>query len=81
MTIRDGALMRERQIDPARPTEDWEGNNVAIACPVCKKVYLASGYLHDGRRSCPACGQSEVVVEGGRNSDGSAVVRWHWEGD
>ena len=73
--------MRERPIDPDRSTEDWEGNNVAVSFPVCTKVYVASGYLHDGRRACPACGQSEVIIEGGRSSEGTAVLSWRWAGD
>jgi hypothetical protein len=73
--------MRERPIDASRPTEDWEGNNVAVVCPVCTKVYITSGYLHEGRRSCPVCEQSEVIIEGGRNSDGTAILRWNWPGD
>jgi hypothetical protein len=33
--------------------EDWEGNNAAFTCPLCKKVFLVSGLLHEGRRDCP----------------------------
>jgi hypothetical protein len=33
--------------------EDWEGNNAAFTCLLCKKVFLVSGLLHEGRRACP----------------------------
>ena len=44
-------------------TWDWYGNNVAITCPVCKKVYLTSGNLHRKGRSCPVCCKSKVFVD------------------
>jgi hypothetical protein len=25
--------------------EDWEGNNVAFTCPLCKKVFIVSAHL------------------------------------
>jgi hypothetical protein len=50
--------MRRRAIDPHRPGEDWEGNNIAITCPVCGKVYIVSELIHHGERPCPACGAS-----------------------
>lgn len=37
--------MPRRQIDPNRPNEDWQGNNMAIGCPVCRKVFIVSGIL------------------------------------
>ena len=38
--------------------EDWEGNNIAVTCPVCGKVYIVSARIHRGKRACPtpSCG-------------------------
>jgi len=70
----------QRQLDPndLRQDEDWEGNNIAVTCPVCKKIYLISGapQIHDGTRKCPNCGKSEGTVQGGRKSGGTASVSW-----
>jgi hypothetical protein len=58
--------------------EDWEGNNVAFTCPICKKVFIVSGapIIHNGIRKCPACGKSTGYVEGGRKSGGRAWIEW-----
>lgn len=58
--------------------EDWEGNNVAFACPVCGKVFIVSGAatIHNGARKCPSCGKSSGHVDGGRKSDGHAWIEW-----
>lgn len=67
-----------RELDPnaLSKTEDWEGNNVAVTCPACGKVYIVSGapHIHGGKRSCPSCGKSEATVEGGRKSGGKASI-------
>lgn len=55
-------------------SEDWEGNNAAFTCPICGKVFLVSGLLHDGVRACPKCGKSEAHVDGGKKSGGKAYV-------
>ena len=58
--------------------EDWEGNNAAFACPVCKKVFLVSGLLHEGRRACPnpKCGKSVGWIRGAKSAGGSAGIEW-----
>ena len=58
--------------------EDWEGNNIAIACPACGKVYIVSERIHGGERICPnpACGKSRGMVKGGRKSGGTASIHW-----
>jgi hypothetical protein len=70
----------ERTIDPdkLKGNEDWEGNNIAITCPVCGKVYIVSGarQIHAGKRPCPGCGKSEGTVKGGRKSGGTASISW-----
>ena len=71
----------QRNIDPNpenhRRDEDWEGNNIAVTCPICVKVYIVSEQLHhNGRRTCPSCGKSEGAVRGGRKSGGTASVSW-----
>lgn len=65
------------------PNEDWEGNNAAFSCPVCKKVYIVSDTrMHlapDGTkdyRECPNCGQSKARVSGGKLSGGIASIEW-----
>jgi rubrerythrin len=66
--------MKSRPIDPARKDEDWEGNNAAVTCNVCGEVFLVSGHIHSGERSCPSCGQTRVVLKGGRKSRGTAMI-------
>ena len=58
--------------------EDWEGNNAAFTCPRCKKVFLVSGLLHEGRRACPnpKCGKSTGWIRGGKASGGDAGIEW-----
>jgi Zn finger protein HypA/HybF involved in hydrogenase expression len=68
--------MAQRSIDPTRLDEDWEGNNIAVTCPACSKVFIVSGMLHDGKRDCPKCGKSTGTLEGGRKSGGTAIIKW-----
>jgi transcription elongation factor Elf1 len=63
--------MPRRPIDPRRPHEDWDGNNIAVTCPVCGKVYVVSGLIQRGERPrgerpCPICNQSRgrVTIDG-----------------
>jgi hypothetical protein len=69
--------MKTRTLDPENlgPKEDWEGNNIALECPVCGKVYLVSEQIHEERK-CPSCGKSHGAVEGGRKSGGKASITW-----
>lgn len=55
---------------------DWEGNNAAITCPPCGKVYVVSAMMHPKGRECPKCGKSTGHVKGGKQSGGSAYVEW-----
>lgn len=48
--------------------EDWQGNNIAVACPVCLKVFIVSGMIHRKGRECPSCGKSKAFV----SQDGKA---------
>jgi endogenous inhibitor of DNA gyrase (YacG/DUF329 family) len=66
--------MTERPIDPTLLTEDWEGNNIAVRCPICGKVYVVSDQIHGGERACPKCGKSKATVKGGRMSGGTASL-------
>ena len=61
----------KRTLDRNRLTllEDWQGNNIAIACPVCLKVFIVSGLIHPKGRKCPACGKSAAFV----SQDGKAA--------
>jgi Zn finger protein HypA/HybF involved in hydrogenase expression len=45
--------------------EDWYGNNAAIACPECGKVFLSSQVLHRKGRPCPQCGKFRLTVRSG----------------
>jgi hypothetical protein len=40
--------MRQRTIDHMRDDEDWEGNNAAVTCPACGKVFIVSELIHPG---------------------------------
>ena len=51
------------------PDEDWYGNNAAVRCPGCGKVFLSSQVLHRKGRACPACGKYKLTV-----GSSSAVV-------
>lgn len=41
--------------------EDWYGNNAAVRCFACGKVFLTSQILHRKGRACPTCGACKVV--------------------
>ncbi len=63
--------------------EDWEGNNAAFTCPICKKVFIVSDTrMHvspkkeRGYRKCPSCGKSTARINGGRKSGGTASIEW-----
>ncbi len=43
------------------PDEDWYGNNAAVRCYACGKVFLTSHILHRKGRACPRCGQCRVL--------------------
>jgi hypothetical protein len=47
--------------------EDWQGNNIALACPVCFKVFIVSGLIHKNGRVCPNCRKAKAFV----SQDGS----------
>src|SRR6266516_4414455 len=73
-----GEFMQTKELDPQNlgPQEDWEGNIIALACPVCGKVFLVSNRIHGGERHCPACGRSRGMVTGGKESGGVASIAW-----
>jgi L-amino acid N-acyltransferase YncA len=65
----------QRAVDPNQLGEDWVGNNIAVTCPPCKKVFVVSGLLNSKGRACPNCGRSSAFVSGGRDSKGSATIQ------
>jgi RimJ/RimL family protein N-acetyltransferase len=67
-------LAMQRDIDLNQLEEDWLGNNIAITCPLCGKVFIVSALVNRGKRECPRCGKSLGVVSGGKDSGGSASV-------
>lgn len=68
--------LRELNPEHQENSEDWEGNNAAFTCPVCNKVFIVSGLIHKGVRSCPSCAQATGHIEGGRMSGGRAFIEW-----
>ncbi len=72
--------MQRRNIDPARLTEDFLGNNIAVTCPLCGKVFVVTTLpsLGGGKRVCPnlQCGKSTAFVSGGALSGGTAYIEW-----
>jgi hypothetical protein len=69
---------RYRDIDSKKLTEDFRGNNLALTCPHCGKVFIVSGLLdHDGKK-CPnpACGKSKGFVVGSVKTGGFGFVEW-----
>jgi predicted RNA-binding Zn-ribbon protein involved in translation (DUF1610 family) len=77
--------MQTKNLDPNKlgQDDDWEGNNAAFICPLCKKVFIVSDTrMHTGPdgekgyRKCPSCGESTGRVNGGRKSGGSASIEW-----
>ncbi len=55
-------LHRSLNRDQLGHLEDWQGNNIAIACVVCLKVFIVSGMIHPKGRECPNCGKSKAFV-------------------
>jgi anaerobic ribonucleoside-triphosphate reductase len=53
--------------------EDWRGNNIALSCPVCGKVYVVSGLADQKGRECPNCGKSRGLVDKHGND---AIIEW-----
>jgi len=71
--------MRTRKLDKSdlAHDEDWCGNNVALTCPTCAKVFLVSSALHKNGRACPNCERATGHCTGGRKSDESeAWIDW-----
>ena len=65
----------QRAIDPNQLSEDWVGNNIAVTCPLCKKVFVVSAHLNRAGRKCPKCGRSTAIVSGGKDSNGTAAIQ------
>ncbi|NDQ57481.1 MAG: hypothetical protein GZ088_10460 [Acidipila sp.] len=43
---------------------DWYGNNAAVLCPVCGKLFIVSGFVNKEPRRCPRCGKSNARMTG-----------------
>jgi predicted GNAT family N-acyltransferase len=56
--------MARRKLDKMalRRNEDWYGNNAAVNCFVCGKVFIVSGFLNKGRRDCPICHKTSAEI-------------------
>jgi phage FluMu protein Com len=64
--------MKTLDLNPELQTEDKAGNNIALTCPECGKVYIVSEFIHGGERSCPKCKKSKGFVKGDK-------ARIHWD--
>ena len=60
--MKDWKLHRDLDRNHLGILEDWVGNNIALACPVCLKVFIVSGLIHQKGRECPKCGSSRAFV-------------------
>jgi hypothetical protein len=67
----------KRQLDPKQLTEDVNGNNAAVTCPSCSKVYIVSRFINRKGLKCPKCGGSEVIFE--KKKDGRMAPMISWE--
>jgi hypothetical protein len=69
---------RYLKVDNSEKDAFWHGNNAAFACPCCGRVFLVSAHMSPHGLHCPppGCGRSYGYVEGGRDSDGIAVISW-----
>lgn len=54
----------KRSLDKAHLShdEDWYGNNAAVHCPLCGKVFIASTFINKGQRECPNCRRSSAEI-------------------
>lgn len=52
-------------------SEDWYGNNAALSCPVCGKVFIVSAFLNKGQRNCPNCQRSSAEI-----TKEDVIVKW-----
>jgi ribosomal protein S27E len=57
--------------------EDWLGNNAALECPACGKVYIVSSFLKN-ERTCPGCGKSRARITGSKGRNGKAIITWDY---
>jgi transcription elongation factor Elf1 len=52
----------KRDINKSELGEDLYGNNAALTCPFCGKVFVVSGLLNKKGRECPKCQKSKGYV-------------------
>jgi hypothetical protein len=62
--------MLRRNLDVAN-NEELCGNNAAFCCPVCRRVFVVSGFLNKSGRKCPSCNRST-----GHVADAGAFIEW-----
>ena len=59
-------LLKENTQVVDKPQDaDFAGNNAAFTCPKCNHVYIVSGLIHNGKRTCQ-CGESTAYIEGNK---------------
>ena len=64
-----------RHINGDVKDSDFVGNNAAFTCPICTKVFIVSGFLHEGQRKCPVCKKAIGYVRGSSNN-GEAFLEY-----
>lgn len=47
--------VQKHDISAADQKNDIHGNNAAVTCPVCGKIFIVSASLDNGSRVCPKC--------------------------
>src|SRR6266851_3718365 len=55
-------MERHLDKDSMRHVEDWYGNNAAVRCPVCGKLFIVSTFINKGQRDCPICHKSSAEI-------------------
>ncbi len=55
-------MKRRLDKDHLRHDEDWYGNNAAVRCPVCGRVFIMSTFISKGQRECPNCHRSSGEI-------------------
>ena len=65
MSVEKEMNMTRRTLDKKNlgHLEDWSGNNIALNCPVCGKVFIVSGLIDKKGPDCPNCGKSRGFVD------------------
>lgn len=53
--VQSAGQVEKIEISANDQKNDVHGNNAAVTCPVCGKVFIISDFLDKGVRVCPQC--------------------------